>query len=103
MTDKIISTKIAFFDCQGLCNENDTGLTNVAANPAQLQDIMAIVFGIIGAVALVFVIIGGINFITSQGNPDAVSKARQTIIYAIIGLLAAISAEAIIIFVIGSL
>ncbi|MSU76117.1 hypothetical protein EXS54_01440 [Patescibacteria group bacterium] len=40
-----------------------------------------------GAVALVFIIIGGFRFIISMGNPEGVEKARHTVMYAILGLI----------------
>ena len=56
-------------------------------------NLLSIVVGI----AAVFVIIyGGLKFITSSTNPQEVSKAREIIIYAVIGLLVAISAQALV-------
>lgn len=40
-----------------------------------------------GAVALLFIIIGGFRFIISMGNPEGVEKARNTVLYAILGLI----------------
>ncbi len=87
--------------CQGLCTGTNTGLPNVTAGSDQLSKVLQIVFGIIGAVALIWVIIAGLQFVTSQGDPQATAKARQTIIYAIIGLVIALSAEVIVKFVLG--
>lgn len=96
-------TKFAVNACNGLCTENGTGLTNVTAGPGKVQAAMTIIFGILGAAALIYIIIGGIGFVTSQGDPQGVSRARQTVIYAVIGLVVAISAEAIINFVLFKL
>jgi hypothetical protein len=89
--------------CLGLCNASNTGLADTTPDTSRghVALIMGIVFAVIGAVALIFVLIGGISFVTSQGNPDKASQARMTIIYAIIGLVIAMSAEAIVYFVIG--
>jgi hypothetical protein len=57
----------------------------------------------IGALAAVgLVIYGGIQFITAQGEPDKATKARQTIINALIGLVISIAAATIVTFVAGS-
>lgn len=40
-----------------------------------------------GAVAILFVIIGGFRYIVSMGNQEGVEKARQTVLYAILGLI----------------
>lgn len=73
-----------------------------------LSDIWLIVAAVIGillrvaaVMAVMFVIYGGFQFVTSQGNPDSTTKARTTIINALIGLLLAVSAAAIVQFVAG--
>jgi hypothetical protein len=47
------------------------------------------------------VVIGGINYSGSQGDPQGVSKAKGMILYAIIGLIISILATAIVSFVFG--
>ena len=74
------------------------GLTSVT-----VDNIMKIVFGTLGAIALIIIIIAGIKFMTSQGNPEALAKARNTIIYAAVGLAVAVGAFSIVTFVIGRL
>ena len=80
-----------------------TNLPNVAATSSELQTILQILFGIIGALAVLFIVIGGFSYVTSSGNPQAMQKARRTIMYSVIGLLVAVFAEAIVTFVLGSL
>ena len=89
--------------CEGLCTSESTGLPNVTADSNQVQQVLQIVFAVIGVVALIFVIIGGIQFITSQGDPQSATRGRQTVIYAVIGLVIALAAEALVIFVLGKL
>jgi divalent metal cation (Fe/Co/Zn/Cd) transporter len=50
----------------------------------------------VGMLAVLFIIIGGIRYIVSRGNTDQVNKAKQTLTYAIIGLLAVIFSEVIL-------
>ena len=57
--------------------------------------------GIAGAVALIFVVYGGIAYTTSAGDPSKLQKAKSTIIYALIGLAIVGLAEAITAFVSG--
>lgn len=76
-----------------------TGLPIVPATTNQLQTIFQIVFGIFGAVAVFMIVIGGLRFISAQGNPQEVAKARNTIIYAVIGLIVMMAAEGIVSFV----
>lgn len=74
---------------------------NVSGN--QLQDILKIAFAILAALAVLFIVLGALRMVTSQGNPQEASKARSTIIFALVGLLVALLAEAIVAFVLGNL
>ena len=56
---------------------------------------------IIGIVSVVYIIIGGINYSTSQGDPAKTKKAKDTILYSIIGLIVAILAFAITTFILN--
>ena len=58
---------------------------------------------IIGAVAVIMLIIGGLKYTTSNGDQAAVTSAKNTIMYSVIGLIVAILAYAIVNFVIDSL
>lgn len=76
-------------------------LPDVAADQSRVDAILAIVFTILGAIALLFFVIGGFRYITSQGDPQEIAKAKNTLIYSLVGLLVAISAVAIVTFVLG--
>ena len=80
-----------------------TGLPVVDAGGDQLQQILQIVFGIAGALAVLFIVIGGLRLVLSQGSPQDTAKGRSTIIYALVGLLVAITGEAIVSFVLQKL
>lgn len=56
---------------------------------------------IIGVVAVIMLIIGGFRYVFSQGDEKAVKGAKDTILYAIIGIVVALLSYAIINFVIG--
>jgi len=73
------------------------------AGQADIKKILTIVFTVLGMVAVLMVIIGGINFTGSRGDPAATAKARNTIIYALVGLAVAIFAVTIVQFTVGSL
>jgi hypothetical protein len=76
-----------------------TNLPNVSASSNQLNSILNIVFSIIGALSVLFVVIGGLRYVLSDGDPKKTSEAKQTIIYAVIGLVIAALAEIIVAFV----
>ena len=79
------------------------GLPKAATDTAQIKTILAIVFGIVGALALVMLVIAGLRYIVSGGDPGNISKAKEGIIYALVGLLIALTAEAIVFFVVDRL
>ena len=58
---------------------------------------------IIGILSVIMLIYGGIRYVLSSGDSGAVTNAKNTIMYAIIGLVIAILAYAIVNFVIGSI
>jgi len=72
------------------------GLPQVSANGSTLQIILQIFFGLVGALALLFVVIGGFRYVISAGDPKAAAEGKNTIIYAVVGLVIAISGEAIV-------
>ncbi len=58
---------------------------------------------IIGALSVVMIIIGGFRYVVSGGNSTSVTNAKNTILYAIVGLVVAFLAYAIISYVLGAL
>ena len=65
--------------------------------------IVNILLFIIGAIAVIMLIIGGIRYTISGGDSSAVTGAKNTILYAIIGIVVAILAFAIVNYVTGAL
>lgn len=66
------------------------------------QTVTNVLLFVIGAVSVVMLIIGGIRYTVSQGDSSAVTSAKNTILYSVVGLLVAILAFAAVNFVIGS-
>ena len=52
-----------------------------------ITGILNAIIGIAGLVAVIFIIIGGINYMTSAGDAAKVKKGKDTILYALIGLI----------------
>jgi len=78
-----------------------TGLPAVPLTSGSLRTILQIVFGALAALAVLMVAIGGLRYTMSEGNPEGTKQARGTILFAIIGLVIALSAEAIVSFLLG--
>ena len=67
-----------------------------------IKTIVNVLLFILGAVAVVMIVIGGIRYATSQGESSAISGAKNTILYSVIGLVVANMAYAIVNFVISN-
>ena len=74
-----------------------------ASLPEIVQGILNWIFGIIGIIAVIMVILGGFKLMTSTGDPGRVKKGKDTILYGIIGLVIALLAFAIVNFVINGI
>jgi Ca2+/H+ antiporter len=64
-----------------------------------INDIISWVLGISGAIAVLFLILGGLQYVTSSGNKDKAEQAKQTILYAVIGLIVITLSFVIVFFV----
>lgn len=73
---------------------------NLFGNGSLFQSISNTLIFVIGAISVIMVIIGGLRYVLSTGNPTATSGAKDQILYAIIGVVVAILAFAIVNFVI---
>lgn len=58
------------------------------------------IIAVLGLVAVIYIIIGGVNYMTSSGDPNKTQKAKNTILYALIGLIICVLSFAIVNFAI---
>ncbi len=84
-----------------ITNIDASPLPQTVAGSTSVQTVITTALTIIGAVTLLIIVIGGVKYITSQGDPQGVSTAKRTILYALVGLLVCIFAQAIVSFVLG--
>lgn len=82
----------------GLCSPQLAKLNDFWLIGAAILELM---IRIAALLAVIIVVYGGIRYITSQGNPDQVQQAKNTIVNALIGLVIAIAATAIVSFIAG--
>lgn len=75
---------------------------NLFGNAGIFSTITNTLLFILGAISVIMIIVGGLRYVISGGDSAAVSAAKNTILYAIVGVIVAILAYAIINFVIGS-
>lgn len=72
---------------------------SIEANSGTLDGFLSQVFILIGAIAVLFVLIGAARYVISNGDSSQMQTAKNTILYAIVGLVIAVSAYAIVQFV----
>lgn len=72
-------------------------------NNAQFQGLFSTVLAVAGMVSIIFIIIGGIKYATSQGNAGDLEKGKDIIVYALVGLFFVMFGFVIIQFVTGNL
>lgn len=84
--------------------QSDLNLNNApsAVGEAQIAGILGTVYLIAGVVAVVAIIIGGVRYIASNGDSSQIQAAKNTIMYAVVGLIVVILAAVITRFVIDN-
>lgn len=75
-----------------------TNIQNV--DNSTVNDALQIVFAVLGAVAMLIIVIAGMQYSLSRGNPEKTGKARNAIIYAAVGLVIAFLAFGIVRYVV---
>ncbi len=69
--------------------------------PEFIKDLVNTLLFILGAVAVIVIILSGVFYVTSIGDSNLIAKAKNTLLYAVVGLVVAIMAYAIVNFVIN--
>lgn len=77
------------------------GIFEVHITENNIQSIANAAFVAAGILAVFFIIIGGISYTLSAGDPSKISKAKDTILYAVIGLIVVLISFVAIQFVLG--
>ena len=85
-----------------VCKNTDTGDEILGANGI-LRNGLQIFIYIVGFASLLMVTIGGFRYVLAGGDAQQAASARNTIIYAVVGLVIALGAQGILTFVIDRL
>ena len=89
--------------CKGLEATGTTNCGNVAGS--NFEDILKAIINIltvaVGAICVVMIIIGGFRYVVSAGDSNATAGAKNTILYALVGLVVVIFARTIVGFVLS--
>jgi hypothetical protein len=79
----------------GACTSGAGGRT-VAGTLQQLTDVLIF---LLGGIAVIMIIIGGLRYVTSAGDQTALASAKNTVLYSLIGLIVAFMAYAVVKFI----
>jgi len=86
------------------CADNGTGKPNpIFGSGSVLSEVTAIILYIVGVLAVIMIIISGIRMVTANGDSNAFNSARTGLIYSVLGLVVAVLARAIILFIVSKL
>lgn len=99
----------------GLCtgaelefSENPTGDCNSNGDATEkindlIRSVINLLSVIVGVIAVIMIIVGGLRYITSGGNDTSVTSAKNTILYAVIGLIIVALAQVLVRFTLNQL
>lgn len=68
-----------------------------------LQTIVNVLLFLVGSVSAIMIVVGGLRFVLSRGDPQQAASARNTVLYSAVGLVVAVLAWAIVNWVLGEL
>lgn len=90
---------------EGCKGQTSAVCTSVAQDNAQstVVKIINTILLVLGIVAVIMIIVGGFRYVLSGGDASNVTAAKNTIMYAVIGLIVAVLAYAIVNFVLNAL
>ncbi len=78
-------------------NQTDDPITGPKGIIGRAIDLISI---LVGVASVIVIMVAGFNFITSQGEPAALSKAKNSLIFAVIGIVIVVMAQIIAGFVV---
>jgi Type IV secretion system pilin len=81
----------------------DNYLPRAAASPSTFGTVLTLVGGIIGALSLLMITVSGLRYVLSAGDPQKITRAKNGIIYSLVGIAVAVAAESIVAFVVNRL
>jgi len=80
---------------------NMTGIPRSSIDNGTVGLVLNAVFIVIGSLSVLFVIIGGLRYVIANGDSKQISQAKDTILYALVGVIVTILAFVIVQLVLG--
>ena len=94
-------SNLQFTENPDQCNIASSDATSKINN--MVHTVVNLMSAVVGIVAVIMIIVGGFRYITSGGNDTSVTAAKNTILYAIIGLVVVALAQIIVRFTLSKL
>ena len=79
----------------------DVGIKKVSLTDATIADGLAATFVVVGAMGTLFLLVGAARYVTSNGEQSQIAQAKNTILFAVIGMVVATLGFTIVQFVLG--
>jgi hypothetical protein len=81
-------------------NPNQIGVpTSTGDLGSGMTKVVSLLIYLIGSLSIIFLIVGGLQLALSGGSPARVKQGRETILYSCVGLVIAIAAQAVVLFI----
>ena len=80
-----------------------TNLPRVKDTPAQVENILRLVFGVAAGVALIALMIAAFNYATAETDAEKVIRSKKAIITSLMGLVVVLGAQALVLTILGRL
>jgi hypothetical protein len=75
------------------------GGQNASDVPRLIKGALTLLTYVVGVASIIMIVIGGLKYVTSSGDSNAIQSAKNTIVFAVVGLVIAIFAQGIVRFV----
>lgn len=103
VADAACSDKATTIEEGAKCSKGNSQATSLFGNGGIFTVVANTLIFLVGAISVIMVIFGAFKYVTSNGDSKAVTSAKDTILYAVVGVVLAIISYAIINFVIVAL
>jgi hypothetical protein len=84
--------------CQNLGSDTDP----ITGEEGVLKKVIDLLIVAAGVISVIMVIVGGLRFVLSNGEPEKATSGRKTVIYALVGLVIVIISQLIVSFALTS-
>lgn len=87
----------------GKCVDEDGSTIDTTSISLTIRNIIGILLYVAGIISVIVIVVSGFRYVTSNGDAAAASRAKNGIVYALIGLVIAVMAYAIVNFILSNL